>query len=139
MRGLALGGEPWGSSAPPASLPPPYLPELSTKRASGLAPTRRWPWPWFRVAIGCSSSGSWLDELFVFLPRPPVKHHIELRSNYRLVHVRSPKFSPRRMSTSFFDSDREKLHTSYMCPCEDLTCVFFFLPDFSSVKIFRKK
>ena len=27
----------------------------------------------------------------------------------------------------FFDSDRDILHTSYMCPCADLTLFFFFV------------
>lgn len=75
MRGFDFGGEPWRSSAPPVSLPPPYLPELSTKRASGLAPTRRWLWS--RVTIGCSSTGNWFAEVFNFLPRPPANSTLD--------------------------------------------------------------
>ena len=51
---------------------------------------------------------------------------------YSLVQVKSAKYIPRRMSTPFFESDREILHTSSMCRCEDLTycCIFLFFPCF---------
>ena len=55
--------------------------------------------------------------------------------------LKSPNLFHGECPRLFCDSDREKLHTSSMCPFEDLTWCFLFcfLPDFSSVKVIRKK
>ena len=49
-----------------------------------------------------------------------------ISQRYRLVRVRNPIFFPGECPRRFFDLDREIVHTSYMCPCKELTRCFFF-------------
>ena len=60
----------------------------------------------------------------------------KMHGSYKLVHVKKKKtYSPANVH-----SDRENLHTRLLCALAKTSPVFvlFFLPDFSSVMVFRK-
>ena len=52
--------------------------------------------------------------------------------------LKHPNLFPGECPCRFFDSDRELLHTSSMCPCENLTRCLFFCLIFRQLRFFGK-